>query len=89
MVDSDPRIAIAALQERIGALDRTISSAHSRVDKMESLVRDDLKEIKTNFAEVSREIKELTAYMNRSRGWAAAFLLIAGLVGGFIVKLIR
>lgn len=69
------------IRERIGALDAKVTAAHSRVDKLEQGLRDDLKEIKS-------ELKELSAHMNKGKGWAAAMIFLSGTVGAAIIKLI-
>lgn len=87
-MSEDPRVVLSAVQERIVALDGKIGAAHARIDKMELLIRDELKDIKVNFKEMSGELKEVIAYMNRGRGWAAAALLVAGMVGGLVAKVL-
>ena len=62
-------------------LEGKASSAHKRVDKLEAGIRDDLKEIK-------QDLKELSAHMNRGKGWAAATMLLAGTLGASIGKLL-
>jgi hypothetical protein len=67
--------------EKIGALSAKADAAHNRIDKIEVLVRDDLKEIK-------KELKELAAYMNRGKGWGAALIFFSGFAGAGMTKLI-
>lgn len=74
MSDSD-------IRERLGALDAKVTAAHTRLDKIEINVSEALKDIQS-------ELHELNAHMNKSKGWAAAFLLIAGATGAGVVKLI-
>lgn len=71
----------ATLSEKIGALSAKTSAAHSRIDKLETTIRDDLKDLK-------RELHELNAHMNRGKGWSAAIMLLSGTVGGVLVKLL-
>lgn len=68
----DPRVAIASLQERT-------SSAHKRLDKLEDTIEADL-------AEIKKDLKVVTAWMNQGRGWSAAALLMSGIIGGAISK---
>lgn len=70
------------IYERLAILDGKISAAHSRVDKIEILIREDL-------AEVKKDLKIVVAWMNRSLGWAAAFLFVGGVLGSLITKLIK
>ncbi len=76
----DDKISPVALLEKTITLDGKVTAAHNRLDKMEFLLRDDLTEIK-------KELKEVIAWMNRGKGWAAATLLIAGMLGGSVASL--
>ncbi len=69
-------------REKIGALDAKVSAAHSRLDKLELMLREDLKEMKG-------DLKDLHAYMNKGKGWAAAMMLLAGTSGAGIIKLLQ
>lgn len=84
----DPRVAIAAIQERLGSLDGKVTSAHSRVDKMESLIREDLKEMKAEFKEVSNELKDVIAWMNSGKASIKIMLAIGGVAASAIGGLI-
>jgi hypothetical protein len=68
------------VREKIGILTAKADAAHTRVDRLESGVRQDLSEIKN-------DLKELSAYMHREKGWSAAFLFLAGLAGAGLMKL--
>lgn len=68
------------VREKIGALSAKASAAHARLDKLEVLLRDDLKELKS-------ELKDLNAYMHRGKGWAAAMIFFGGIAGALFVKL--
>lgn len=70
------------ISERIGVLDAKISAAHSRVDKIEELIKADLTEVKN-------DLKVVVAWMNRSLGWAAALLFVGGLFGAVLSKIIK
>ena len=67
--------------ERVGVLDAKVTAAHSRLDRMEVGIREDLKEIK-------KDVKDLNGHMNRGKGWAAAALMIASAVGAGFMKLL-
>jgi hypothetical protein len=66
---------ISALTERVGAIKATAEAAHIRMDKMDLLIREDLQI-------VINDMKEITAWMHRSRGWQSAAMLFAGAIGG-------
>lgn len=66
--------------ERIGSLAAKATAAHDRIDKLETGLRDDLKEIK-------QELKSIAAWMNRGKGWAAAAMLLAGMGGAAVIEL--
>lgn len=69
------------LHEKIGVLSAKADAAHSRIDKLEVLLRDDLKELKS-------DLKALNAYMHRGKGWAAAMVFISGIVGAVAMKVL-
>lgn len=56
-------------------------AAHKRIDTLERGIREDLKEIKA-------DLKILTERINIGRGWAAASLALASIVGALITKLL-
>jgi ABC-type ATPase involved in cell division len=72
---------MSEVHEKIGALTAKADAAHSRLDKVETQVRDDLKSIK-------EELHELNAHMNKGKGWASAMIFLAGLSGAGATKLI-
>lgn len=86
MATADPRLAVIQLSERIVTLDNKISASHSRIDKLEILISQDLAEIKDDFREMSKELRDVIAWMNRAKGWAAATLLVASLGGALFAK---
>jgi hypothetical protein len=69
------------ISEKIGVLAAKADAAHSRLDKLEIGLREDLKEIK-------KDLKELNGYMHRGKGWAAAIILLSGFAGAGVVKLL-
>lgn len=68
-------------RERIGILIAKVDAAHKRIDTIETDIKDALENI-------HQDLKHLNAHMNRGKGWAAAALLLAGLFGAGIFKLI-
>lgn len=71
-----------SLRERLGALDAKLTAAHARLDKVEQSVSLDLQEIK-------KDLKIVVAWMNRSLGWAAAFIFVGGILGALLTALIE
>lgn len=67
------------LSEKLGVLTAKVEAAHRRIDDVEGEIKDSLKDIHS-------DLKELNAHMNKGRGWAAAALLIAGLLGAGILE---
>lgn len=72
------------LFERVVTIENKIDAFHGRQDRLESLIHDDIGEIKVDFKELKTDVKELTAWMHRSKGWAAAAVFLAGLAGALI-----
>lgn len=74
---------LSEVKERLGILDTKCAGFDDRIDKLETLIRTDLSQVRDDLADV-------IAWMNRCLGWAAAALLIGGAAGGTIVsKLIK
>jgi hypothetical protein len=72
--------------QQIGQLEGKVGAFHSRMDKLEMRVQSDLTEIKS-------DLKSLTEFMHRQKGWGAGALFVAGVFGsllgtaiGFLVK---
>jgi len=81
----DLRVSVATIRERVGSLDDKISAAHKRMDKFETTIRDEYREIRSELKTIAEELKPVHAYINRGKGWAAAGMFLAGLFGGVIV----
>lgn len=69
------------LSEKLTTVINKTDAAHVRLDRLEKDLGDRLREI-------SDDLKDITGWMNRGKGWAAASLLLAGLAGASITKLI-
>lgn len=71
--------------ESIGRIETKADAAHKRLDRLENLVREDIKLLRHDIEEGSKELKHelhaVTEYMNRGKGWAAATLILASSVG--------
>lgn len=83
-----PQTRIDVIVSRLSLLEAKTTAAHQRMDKLDTAVRDDLRDLKSSLKEMSQELKDVMAWMNRGKGWAAASLLVIGLMGGTIVSLI-
>ncbi|MEJ0009878.1 MAG: hypothetical protein WDN72_04720 [Alphaproteobacteria bacterium] len=73
MDETQNALKIAVIEEQIGGL-REQQRAHNAVAQ-------------TRFDRMERKLDDLTATINRGKGAYAASLLIAGIVGGFFLKL--
>ena len=69
------------ISEKLGTVIASSKAAHQRLDRLEIGLREDL-------TTLNKELKELNAYMNRGKGWVAAFVLLSGVSGAGIIKLI-
>lgn len=74
--------SISDIRERLGELSAKAGAAHGRLDRLEIGIREDLKGIQD-------ELKAISAWMNRGKGWAAAALLIAGAAGAAAMELAK
>lgn len=84
MTMDEHKISPVKLFEKVVSLEGKTSAAHSRLDKLETGIRDDLKEIKN-------ELKEVAAYINKGKGLYAASVVVSGILGGIcalVAKLI-
>ena len=87
MADMEEKISY--IQERVAVVENKVSAAHDRIDKMDSIMREDLKEIKHDIKE---NIDSLTSKVNvlinlgeRWKGMAAIGILTCGAVA-FIIQ---
>lgn len=69
------------VREKLGILNEKAKAAHTRIDKLEFEIRDDLKEL-------MKEVKDINAHVNRSKGWASAMIFISGFIGAGLFKLL-
>lgn len=72
MTADDLRIQLATLQERIGAVAQTASASHSRIDRLDSEIKEELKAI-------SLDVKILLANMHTQSGSKATWVLVGTL----------
>lgn len=77
---------VARLEQSIANLVERLSTAHSRIDKLERMIREDFKEIREGLHGIADTIQPIRDWMNRGKGWAAAMLLLASIFGAAIVK---
>lgn len=87
MIDDKGILSPVLVIEKLITLDSKVTAAHSRIDKMELLIHEDLTELKGDLKEMSKELKDVIAWMNRGKGWSAAILVLAGILGGAISTL--
>lgn len=69
------------IRERIGALAEKATAAHSRIDRLEVGLREDLKEIQ-------KELKDLATDMSKSKGLTSAIVGGAGFLGAILSQVI-
>ncbi len=83
-----PKETGTVLLERIVTLEGQARAAHHRIDKAENDIRSDLVEIKESLKDMASELKELIAWQNRSKGMFAMVILVAGIAGSLISKVL-
>ena len=100
MADESVEVKIERLFGKIGQVEQVAKSAHKRSDENAVLIKEQMADIKTMIKELSEEMrsdmsgvkrdtKEVHDWMNRGKGWAAASLLLAGLVGSIVATIIK
>lgn len=57
-----------------------MSELHERVAALEA----DQGTMTSDIADIKKDVKEVLAYINQARGWAAAMLLLSGALGGLV-----
>lgn len=87
------KIDVSQLFERLVVAEQKAAAAHSRIDKVEHQVRDDLSEIKTVLEKLTDSVQskftEIFALINRTRGWFAAMATVGGLVTAILIKVLH
>lgn len=63
--------------QQLGQLEGKVAAFHSRMDKLEIRLQSDLTEIKS-------DLKSLTEFMHRQKGWGAGALFVAGIAGSLL-----
>jgi hypothetical protein len=64
----------------IGVISAKAEAAHSRLDRLENEIKETLKGIQV-------DLKELSAHMNKTKGFSAAWLFLASIAGAGLTKL--
>ena len=64
------------LEVKVALAEQKAEASHKRLDSLNTLVKDELKEISKCFKENSDKLDEVFGFMNRSKGWAAAAVII-------------
>jgi len=79
---------LAALQERVGKIEQSTDAAWKRIERLETLIRDDFKEQRADLQAIRKELEPLNAWMNRGKGGIAVLLTSGGMIGGLIVYIL-
>lgn len=85
----DIRRDLGAITERVAVTEKSIETEHQRTDKMEQMVREDLKEMREDFRSMMTKLDDVIAFMNRGRGWVSAVMFLAGTFGGAVAWLLQ
>lgn len=87
-----PEEKITLLQERVAVVETKANAAHSRIDKMEAFLRDDIRdlksEIKQDMKKMESNLEDVVNFINRSKGMFAVIVLISGFIAWIIQKII-
>lgn len=83
-----PDADVALLQQKVAVLEAERCADRERMDRMEKAIEDGFARVEKAIAPLGGQLTELNAWMNRSKGWAAAALLLAGLVGALVKGII-
>jgi hypothetical protein len=72
--------------ERLVIVEQKATAAHARMDKTDEANARAWAETKAELQGISKDLKDVIAWMNRGKGWAAAGLVMAGVLGGLAGK---
>lgn len=78
---TEDKVSPILLLEKVTILDGKVTAAHGRVDNIERMLNEQLREI-------SKELKDVVGWMNRGKGWAAASLILSSAAGGVIATVL-
>jgi hypothetical protein len=73
---------IARLEAALESMIKRIDNAHTRMDRIETQLGSDLKDIRSG-------VQELRDFMNKSKGGVATLLVAGGIAGGIVAELGR
>ena len=80
------------LRERVAVNENSTKSAHARVDALEKMMREDIKELKDDFnkemATLSSDMKIVLAFLERWKGMIAIITIGAGFFGWVVQQII-
>lgn len=79
---------VSLLQQKVAVLETKQQADADRMDRMEKSIEDGFARVEKALAPIGGQLTELNGWMNRSKGWAAAALLLAGLVGALVKSII-
>lgn len=79
---------LSLLQQKVAVLEAERCADRERMDRLEKSIEEGFARVERAVAPLGGQLTELNAWMNRSKGWAAAALLLAGLVGGLVKSVI-
>lgn len=88
MSDIEPTVIL--LQERINFLEKTFEQKlgfqDEKIEKIEDLIRAEFEALSDSIEKLSEKLENVSAWMDRSKGWAAASLLFVGIISGLAAK---
>lgn len=79
---------LIVLRERLAVNEQSTKAAHTRIDQMDRMMREDIKEFKTEVKEdiksIADDMKIVLATLERSKGMIAVITVAAGVLGWII-----
>lgn len=79
---------LSLIQQKVAVLEAERRADTERMDRIEAAIEGGFHDLKAQLQGMGGQLTELNGWMNRSKGWAAAALLLAGLVGALIKGII-
>lgn len=79
---------ISLLQQRVAVLESHREADMDRMDRMEKSIDNGFHDVKELLKPVANQLGELNGWMNRSKGWAGAAILLAAFLGALLKTII-
>ena len=89
MGDYEIKAEVEVLKEKITTVSNKADAVHGRIDKHETIVREDLASMKQDMKDVAKIVTSISAWVNEKKGWDRAMMFVAGALGSGITAVLN